>query len=210
MAVITSYSTLLTEAASWLARSDLTAAIPGFVQTFEEKFLGDPENHAIWMESALSVTLSNNVAALPTDYLGLRVAYFAGYPPLDRVTLEQLYKRYPRGGGSAGVSRFVARNASNFEFGPETASGTLKGTYYAKPALLRNYTTGGADAVAHFLVVNYPQMLLWGTLLAAEPFIKNDPRVMMWKGALDMEIESYRLRFTAEMYSGSTPFTVAV
>jgi hypothetical protein len=85
MAVISSYSTLVTEVGSWLARSDLTAAIPGFIQSFEERFLSDPENHAVWMESALSVTLSSSVAALPTDYLGLRVAYFSGYPPLKRL-----------------------------------------------------------------------------------------------------------------------------
>lgn len=207
MAVITSYSTLLTEVASWLARSDLTSSIPGFVQTFEEKFLSDPENHAIWMESALSVTLSNNVAALPSDYLGLRVAYFSGYPPLKRLTLEQLYARYPRGGGSAGVACFIARNASNFEFGPETQSGTLAGTYYAKPTLLRN---ASSDAATHFLIVNFPQMLLWGSLLAAEPFLKNDQRTMMWQAALDMEIANYRARFTAEESSGSAPFTVAM
>lgn len=177
------------------------------MQTFEEKFLGDPENHASWMESALSVTVSNNVAAVPATYLGLRIAYFSGYPPLGRLSLEQLYSRYPRGNGSAGISRFIARNTTNFEFGPESASGTLLGTYYAKPTLLRSFAS---DAAAHFLVVNFPQMLLWGTLLAAEPFIKNDERVMMWKGALDMEIESYRARFADENESGSAPFTVAM
>lgn len=210
MAVISSYSTLLTEVASWLARSDLTAAIPGFVQSFEEKFLSDPENHATWMESALSVTLSSNVAALPSDYLGLRVAYFSGYPPLKRISLEQLYSRYPRGGSSAGVACFISRNASNFEFGPEIQSGSLLGTYYAKPALLRNYTTGGADAVAHFLIVNFPQLCLWGSILAAEAFIKDDVRVPMWKAAYDMEVETYRNRFAAEKYSGSVPFSVAM
>lgn len=210
MAVISSYSTLLSEAASWLARSDLTSAIPGFVQSFEEKFLSDPENHASWMESALSVTLSNSVAALPSDYLDLRVAYFSGYPPLKRITLEQMYSRYPRGHGSAGIASFITRNRTNFEFGPETQSGTLLGTYYAKPTLLRNYTTGGADAVAHFLIVNFPQMCLWGTLLAATPFIKGDIRIPMWKAALDMEIDTYRARKYAEESSGSTPFTVAV
>jgi hypothetical protein len=190
-----------------MARSDLTAAIPGFVQSFEERFLSDPENHAVWMESALSVTLSNNVAALPSDYLGLRIAYFSTYPPLKRITLEQLYARYPRGGGSAGVACFIARNGSNFEFGPQTQSGTLAGTYYAKPTLLRNF---GSDAAAHFLIVNFPQMCLWGSLLAAEAFIKNDPRLPMWAQAYAMEVDTYRNRFAAEKYSGSTPFAVAM
>ena len=207
MAVITSYSTLQTEIASWLARSDLTSSIPGFIQSFEESFLSDPENHASWMESALSVTLSNNVAALPSDYLGLRIAYFSGYSPLSRITQEQLYARYPRGKGSAGLAAFVARNASNLEFGPETQSGTLLGTYYAKPVLLRNFAS---DAAAHFLIVNFPQMLLFGSLLAATPFIKKDERLPVWQMALDQQIQIYRDRFAAEKYSSTVPFTVAM
>jgi len=209
MAVISSYSTLLTEVASWLARSDLTAAIPGFVQGFEEDFLMDPENHAPWMENALSVTLSNNVAAVPTSpqYLGLKIAYFSGYAPLKRVTLEQLYSRYPRGRGSAGVACFVARNGSNFEFGPENQSGDLLGTYYGKPTLLRNFA---ADAAAHFLIVNAPQLCLYGSLLQAEPFLKEDERVLLWKSAYDLQVASYRKRFTNEAWSGSAPFTVAM
>lgn len=207
MAVITSYSTLQTEIGSWLARSDLTAAIPGFIQAFEESFLSDPENHASWMESALSVTLSNNVAALPSDYLGLRIAYFSGQLPVARITLEQMYDRYPRGRGTAGCAKFVARNASNLEFGPETQSGTLLGTYYAKPTLLRNFA---ADAAAHFLIVNFPQMLLFGSLLAATPYIQNDQRILTWQAALDQQIDIYRNRFAAEKYSSTAPFTVVV
>lgn len=209
MAVIASYSTLLTEVASWLARSDLTAAIPGFVQNFEEDFLMDPENHAPWMENALSVVLATNVAALPTSpqYMGLKIAYFSSYPPLKRLTLEQLYERYPRGRGSAGTAKFIARNGANFEFGPETQSGTLLGTYYGKPTVLRSFA---GDAAAHFLVVNAPQLLLYGSLLQAEPFLKNDERVMLWKSAYDLQLSSYRRRFVKEDQSGSTPFTVVM
>jgi hypothetical protein len=209
LAVITSYSTLLTEVASWLARSDLTAAIPGFVQNWEEDFLMDSDNYAPWMENALSVVLANNVAAVPTSpqYLGLKTAYFSGKAPLKRVTLEQLYSRYTRGGGSAGGASFIARNGANFEFGPENQSGTLLGTYYGKPTVLRSFAS---DAAAHFLIVNAPQLCLYGTLLQATPFIQNDERVMLWKGAYDLQVASYRKRFTDEAWSGSAPFTVAM
>lgn len=209
MAVITSYSTLLTEVASWLARSDLTTSIPGFVQNWEEDFLMDSENWAPWMENSLSVTLSNNVAAVPTSpqYLGLKIAYFSGRPPLKRVTLEQLYSRYPRGGGSAGCASFIARNGANFEFGPETQSGTLLGTYYGKPTALRSFAS---DAAAHFLIVNAPQLCLYGSLLAATPFIQNDERLLTWKAAYDLQVATYRRRFVDEGWSGSAPFTVAM
>jgi hypothetical protein len=209
LATITSYTTLQTEVASWLARSDLTAAIPGFIQNWEEDFLMDSEKWATWMENALSVALSSNVAAVPTSpqYLGLKIGYFSGYPPLKRLTLEQLYARYPRGLGSAGVACFIARNGSNFEFGPETQSGTLLGTYYGKPTVLRSFA---GDAAAHFLIVNAPQLCLYGSLLQAEPFLKDDERVVLWKAAYDLQVASYRKRFRDEAWSGSAPFTVAM
>jgi len=209
MAVITSYTTLLTEIASELARSDLTAAIPGFVQSWEEDFLMDPENRGAWMETALSVALGSNVAAVPTSpqYLRLKVAYFAGYPPLNRMSLEKLYARYPRGGGSAGIAAHIARNGANFEFGPETQSGTLLGTYYAKPTLLRSFA---ADAAAHYLIVNAPQLCLYGAILHATPYIKDDARLPTWKMAYDLQLDSYRRKNVSEDSSGSAPFTVAV
>lgn len=209
MAVITSYSTLLTEIAAELARSDLTSAIPGFVQSWEEDFLMDSENWAPWMETALSVTLSNNVAAVPTSpqLLGLKIGYFSGYAPLKRLTLEQLYARYPRGRGTAGVASFIARNGANFEFGPETQSGTLLGTYYGKPTVLRSFAS---DAAAHYLIVNAPQLCLYGSVLQAAPYIKDDERVMMWKGAYDLQVASYRKKNADEARSGSVPFTVVM
>lgn len=209
MAVISSYTTLLSESASWLARSDLTAAIPGFVQAWEEDFYADSENWASWMENALSVTLSNNVAAVPTSpqYLGLKIAYFSGRKPLDRLSLEQLYARYPRGGGSSGIALYIARNGANFEFGPQNQSGDLLGTYYGKPTLLRSFAS---DAAAHFLIVNAPQLVLYGTLLQAMPFLKNDARAPMWKAAYDLQVVSYRKRFIEEAWSGSSHFTVVM
>lgn len=207
MAVITSYSTLQTAVSDYLARGDLTTFIPNFVQNWEERFYRDPENWAAWMESALSVTLSNNVAALPADYLGLRIAYFSIYQPLKRITLEQMYSRFPRGQGSAGGAAFIARNSSNFEFGPEVQSGTLKGTYYAKPTNIRN---AASDAIAHHLIVNCPDMCLYGSLLEASPFIKDDQRLIVWKSAFDIAVEAYRARFREEMSSGSVPFSVAM
>jgi hypothetical protein len=43
MAVVTSYATLQTAVADYLARSDLTSFIPNFVQNFEEDFYREPQ-----------------------------------------------------------------------------------------------------------------------------------------------------------------------
>lgn len=208
MAVTSNYTTLQANVGDWLARLDLSAYIPVFIQNWESDFYRDPENHASWMESALSVTLSNNVAAVPSDYLALRIAYFTGRPPLKKVSLEQLYERYQRGSSAGGsTSQFIARNGANFEFGPTAASGTLLGTYYAKPTAIR---AASSDAASHFLITDCPDLCLYGSLLQAMPFIKDDMRIPIWKGAYDLAVDSYRRRFTSDRYSGSAPFTVAV
>jgi hypothetical protein len=209
LAVITGYTSLQGAVADYLARADLVTGgwIPNFIQNFEERFYRDSENWGSWMESNLSVTVTANVAAVPADHMGLRIAYFAGYPPLNRLSLEQLYSRYPRGASTSGGPRAIARNRTNFEFGPENTSGTLLGTYYAKPVLLRSFAS---DAAAHFLIVNAPDLLLYGALLEAEPFIKEDARAQIWMAAKQVALDAYRARFVREDDSGSAPFTVAM
>jgi len=200
MAVITSYSTLLTEVASWLARSDLSAAIPGFVQNFEQRFYRNPRNFGAWMESSLSIAIATT-AAVPSDYLALRTAYLDGQTsrPLVPATLEQLYAQYPRS-GSQGQPKRIARDGANFVFGPVPSAGyTLNGTYYAKPTALRDYAS---DAAAHWLILNASDMLLYGALLEAQPFMMNDKRLPVWGEALRAAVDSYRDLMKAQNLSG--------
>ena len=207
MAVITSYSTLLTEVANWTARSDLTSYIPGFVQLWEEEFYNDSENWGAWMETALSATITSNVAAVPSDYLGLKIAYISGQvsAPLKRISLDQLYQRYPRANAVSSAPAYIARNGSNFEFGPIAGDGTLLGTYYAKPTLLRSDADG-----SNFLITDCPDICLYGSLLAATPFLQNDKRIPTWQMMYNQAVVSYRNRFKEEDYSGSPPHTVVV
>jgi hypothetical protein len=209
MAVIASYSTLQTAIGDYLARSNLTSWLPNFTQNWEERFLRESDNWGSWLEKALSITITSNVAAVPADYLGLKIAYISGQnsTPLKRISLDQLYSRFPRA-GSTGTPAYIARNGTNFEFGPIAGSGTLAGTYYAKPTVLRSYTTGGADAAAHFLIVNAPDLCLYGSLLEAEPFIKNDVRLQTWSSLYQIALDSYKSRMRQEDYSGSAPHTV--
>jgi hypothetical protein len=206
MAVVTDYATLQTAVGDWLARSDLSSFIPGFIQNWESDFYRDPENWASWMESALSVTITNSVAAVPDDYLGLKIGYISGQtsPPLKRISLDQLYQRYPRA-VSGGQAAYVARNGANLEFGPIPGSGTLVGTYYAKPTLIRDDSDG-----INFLITDCPDLCVYGALIAAEPFVKNDKRLGLWQSMYNTALQSYRKRFKEEDYSGSPPNTVVV
>lgn len=173
MAVVTNYATLQTAVADYLARSDLTTFIPNFIQNVENKLLRtlNLRNE----ETALSLSITNNVATVPSDFKAIKLAYYDDTPVrlLQWVSLDELYRDYPVRNGS-GVPAVISREAGNFIFGPASQDGTLKGVYYAKQDPLR--TTDPS-----WYVTNAPEVLLYGALLEAEPFLKNDARLAVWR-----------------------------
>lgn len=205
MAIISGYASLQTAITDHLKRSNLTTFVPNFIQSWEDSFLRDPKNFGRWMEAALSSAIASSVIAVPADYLGLKVAYVNGQrrPALERKSLTQMYGRYPRGVADTGTPVWISRDTTNFVFGPLPDSAyTIKGTYWAKPTLLRNFA---ADAAAHWIIVNASDLALYGSLLSAEPFNKNDVRIPVWQAMYDRALESYRQLHKEEDDSGS-PF----
>lgn len=208
MAVTSTYTTLLANVADWLSRSDLTNQIPNFVQNFEERFYRDPKNWGPWMETAYSTAMAAGVSAVPTGFLAWKNVYIAMSPTrkLVPVSLAQLYDDYPRS-GSSGIPRLIARNGANFEYGPFPSSNyTVGGTYYAKQTLLRSFA---ADAAAHYLVVNAPDLLLYGALVEAAPLIKDMEQIMVWQGFLDNARMAYQKLQRATSLSGGPMQAIA-
>lgn len=201
MAVTTGYTSLLANIADWLSRGDLTSQIPNFVQNFEEKFYREPKNWGPWMETSYSAAMSAGVSAVPSGFLGWKAVYLSTSPSkrLSPVGLSQLYDDYPRN-GSSGIPIYIARNGANFEYGPYPSSNyTVAGTYYAKPTVLRSFAS---DAASHYLIVNAPDLLLYGALLEAAPLIKDTDQVAIWQGFLADAYSSYQKLQRATNISG--------
>lgn len=200
MALIAGYSSLVTSVQNYLARSDLAADVPGFIQNWEERFYRAPRNHGRWMESALSATVASSVIAVPSDYLNLKMAYVDGSPSsrLEQVSVELMYGRYPRGSWTD-TPVWIARNGANFVFGPEPDDTyTIKGIYWAKPTVMRSFA---GDAAAHWIIVNAPDLALYGALLEAEPFLKNDSRLTIWNSMYGAALKDYRDLMEAEKHT---------
>lgn len=202
MAAITNYSTLQTEVGEWLARGNLTAAIPGLIQNWEERFYRQPKNFGRFMEASFTGTIASSVIAVPSDYLGLKYAYVNTSPAsrLDRVSLNQLYGTYPRN-DETGLPRWIARDLTNFVFGPAPDSDyDISGVYFAKPTLIRD---SADDAEEHWIIVNAPDLVLYGSLLQAAPYLQNDKRIPTWQAMYNESLKDYRDLNSAEDISGS-------
>lgn len=206
MTLITTYTTLQTAVQDTLVRTDLSTYVPAYVQRWEERFLRDPKNFGPWMEVSGTIgTVASSVIAVPAAYRRLKYAYVNGSPstPLVRVSLDQMYGTYPRG-GTTGLPIWIARDGTNFVFGPAPDSAyVIKGVYWGKPTVMRSYVTGGADAVAHYIIVNAPDLALYGSVLEAVADMRDDPRVPLWKMAYEYAVTAYRDLNRDEDVSGS-------
>jgi hypothetical protein len=196
MAIITNFATLSTAVGDYLNRSDLTTFVPNFIQGCEAKLYKNLRIRA--METALSVTISSGVAAIPSDYVELKFAYVDASPiqPLKRASMEEIYTLYPtRSGGEK--PRLISTEGTNFIFGPYPGNYTIKGTYYARLAALSGSNT------TNWFTTNSPTLLLYGSLLEAEPFLMGDERMLTWRALYDAEFMAVAREETRQKSSGS-------
>lgn len=196
MAKITDYNSLVTAVTDYLARSDLTPFIPNFIQNTEEKLYGTLRIRT--METALTGTIANGVLAVPADYLELKYIYLDSSPVvfLERTTPEIIYTKYR---SNSGRPLEIAREADNFIFGP-TPDGSydVAGIYYKKLTALSTSNT------TNWFTANAPELLLYGALLEAQPFIRNDARIATWQTLFDQSYMRVDRQNKRERTSGST------
>lgn len=195
---IGTYSELQTAAANWLDRTDLTSRIPEFVALAEARFnrkLRAPD--MITKDAAFSV--DGQYVALPTGFLDA-VRFTLTTSPvtlLEYVTPEQMAEwRETR--TSSGKPRYYSVVGGNFEFLP-TPDSTYTATLVYHKAI-----DGLATTDPNWLLTSHPDIYLYGTLLAAEPYLKNDERVVVWKAMLDEALMELRI-VNDRKRVGSTP-----
>lgn len=199
MARITDYATLVQAVQDYLARSDLAGFVPNFIQNCESKIYMDLNLNC--METALSGTIdANGHLAVPADFNSLRFAYIASTPItwLTPEPIEALYRGYPTR-SSSGLPKFIAIEGSNFIFGPFPDSGyTVQGIYYAMlPALSSTNTT-------NWFITNAPDLLLYGALLEAEPFLGVDERIQTWGTLFNGAFERVERNENRSRHSGGS------
>jgi len=174
VAIITDYSTLRTAVSDYLARSDLSGFVPNFIQNCESTIYKDLRIRA--METALSVTISGGVATVPTAFVELKFAYVSTSPVqvLDWVPPEMIYARYPVRSG-AEIPKDISIAGANFIFGPYPGNYTINGIYYARLTALSDSNT------TNWFTTYAPDLLLYGALLEAAPFMMDDKRIATWQ-----------------------------
>lgn len=136
----------------------------------------------------LSEAVTANAAALPDDLVQLHEVRLAGKPPMDVVPLDRVNRLRNEGFGN-GNPQYAAQDGDTLTFWPE-ASGTVIGSYYARPAALE-------DGL-HATFLRYPQVYLYASLYEAALFLGMDSKMQIWearwRSLMDGANHSERLR----------------
>jgi hypothetical protein len=165
----------------------------------ERVYVGDDETAGLrssTMEAPLSVVLSNNTADLPADLLELKEVYFAGKSPLEIVPLDRL-RRLSADGYGGGEAKYCAQDGDSLVFWPE-ASGTVIGSYYAKPEALADVDPW-SDATTF---ARYPQLFVFASLIEAMPFLGMESRTANWDARYRMALKGAQHNERMRVYGG--------
>jgi|TARA_R110000824_G_scaffold235883_1_gene424649 hypothetical protein len=198
---ISTYAELQTATANWLDRTDLTARVPEFIDLTESTFNRTIRNHRMITKND-SYSLDSRYVNLPADTLEV-IRIVVDVSPqitLEYLTPEEIAER--RSSNSTGRPVYftvIGGSTNQIELLPSPDSTyTSSIVYYTKiPALSDSATT-------NWLLTNHPDIYLFGTLVEAEPYLKNDERMPMWSARLSKALEELKLQGEREMHTGSS------
>jgi hypothetical protein len=193
----TSYSDLKTTIASYLARSDLTAMIPTFIQLAELRLRRELRTRQMLVVATAFTTGGDSTVGLPTDFLEMRDIHVNTNPitTLAYSAPNAFYNSY-RATESGKPTEYTVL-ATELQLSPVPDSAyQLQMLYYAQPYFLSDTNTG------NIFLTNYPDALLYASLGEAEPYLMNDARLQTWASLYDRAISSIALADQSSEYSG--------
>jgi hypothetical protein len=188
--------------ADWLDRSDLTARIPDFITLAEARINRDLRIRPMEVRSTMETTSGQQYFNLPGGYVQMRNIQLNTNPtaPLEYITPEMLDRLY--GSSATGKPRAYSLIGDEIQLAPIPDSDyTLEMAFYEKFTALGDGTSG--TVTTNWLTTNAPDVLLYGALLEAEPFIKNDERIGLWLNAYNGAIKKLQDADARDRHSGS-------
>ena len=186
------YSGLKTTIADYLNRDDLTSIIPSFITLAEAKF--NRKLRVRQMVKRANATIDTQYFAFPADFLQAKELQLNTSPItyLQYVTQNQGTYGSANQYISVGKPEYYTIIGTQIEVIPTPDTGYAgELTYYGKITALSDSNT------SNWLLAYAPDLYLYGALLEATPYLKDDERLAVWSSLYtnsigDIEIADQR------------------
>lgn len=180
MAFFTSYTTLQSTIADYLARTDLTSQIPEFIRLAEDRLRRDLRIRQMLKVATAVATTGDSTVSLPSDFLAMKDLHIQGNPvkTIEFLSTSNFFRN--AGTSYKGAPNYYTLLGSEFQFAPVPDSDyTLQMVYFYQPDYL-------SDTNSSNLWLAYtPDLLLYASLGEAEPYLMNDERLQTWASMYD-------------------------
>ena len=150
------------------------------------------------------MTSGDGKVALPADFLEMRNIYTQGNPRMPVTYLSPSAFMRDARADESGLPVFYTVLGAEFEFAPKPDTAyVLEILYFAKPTAMSDSVSSNA------FLANYPDALLYASLLEAEPYLINDARTATWADLYNRAIQNINSSDQNSEYSG-VPLTMRV
>ena len=136
--------------------------------------------------------------SLPTGYVQMREIHLATSPitPLQYLSPEMMYRVW--GGSTSGKPSAYTIIGDDVYFGP-----TPDGVYNYTMTYYKTFDSLSDTTTTNWVILNAPDVYLYGTLLQAEPFLMNDQRIPIWERGLRQALSDLQEQNDKDRHSGS-------
>ena len=194
---LSNYTELTASIADTLNRDDLTAVIPDFIKLAEAQLNRDLRH---WqMEDRVIATANQQYLTLPNNFISpIRITMTASPThTLELISPFDISKMRMQNSDNVGRPEFYAVVDGSFELYPTPdADYVVELVYYENiPDIAANTT--------NWLLTNYPDAYLYGSLLHSSPYLQEDQRVAVWNALYLNAVSAINLEGERARTSGS-------
>ena len=184
---ISTYTELKSAVADWLNRDDLAAVVPTFIALAETSMERALRTRKMLVRA--NATIDTQYSAVPSDFLEIRSMKITSSSPIQPMyaqTMEAMDDLDAKNPGTGKPVYFcVVGNQIRVHPAPS-------GNYTAELAYYSTINKLSTSVASNWILSSHPDAYLYGALLQAAPYLKDDERAGVWTGLYVAAIEAIK------------------
>ena len=197
---INTYATLKTAIADFLNRDDLTSAIDNFIALAEAQINRDVRHWKMEKRASGQQSGGDEYMQIPADWMETIRFHVTdnGTSPLDLISRKAMEDKRAGAEDETGTPRYYTHADSQFQLYPTPSATTnTELLYYAKTTVL------SASNTDNWLLLEAPDVYLYGALLHSAPYLGEDERVAVWGQLYSASVTQLNKSSEDARFSGS-------
>ena len=195
---ITTYAELKSTIADFLNRDDLANVATTFISLAETDMQRRIRH---WrMEKRSTAEIDTQYSAIPADFVEVIRFYVTSgdTKPLELISQAELLERKRRNLNTSGSPSYYAITAGEIEVYPVPDATYTSELYYTAriPALSDSNTS-------NWLLDNYSDAYLYGSLIHSAPYLKEDARIQTWVALYQSAVDAINAESEKSKFGGS-------